>query len=299
MHPNLVEPTPRTLLQEAAEACGIEPAFWDIWAVKHIAPPDVLRAILGSLGVDATSDESITRAMEQREWEESSRLLAPTLVIGSREPAIAVSLPFDLAQNTADFRIELESGESARFHVALADCKTISDRVLRGQRFVRKLVRIAPADKAGAMCYGYHRITVTVGGVTASARLIVCPERTYSPEWLATGRAAGLTISLYGVRSNRNWGCGDFTDLENLIDWVANDVGVGFIGLNPLHSIPNRQPYNTSPYLPDSSFYRNFIYLDVRANPGVRLLRAGAQTGWMQPRPPGACATQGGPAGRI
>ena len=35
------------------------------------------------------------------------------------------------------------------------------------------------------------------------------------------------------------------------------------MALNPLHSIPNRQPYNTSPYLPNCSFYRNPIYLDV------------------------------------
>jgi 4-alpha-glucanotransferase len=30
-----------------------------------------------------------------------------------------------------------------------------------------------------------------------------------------------------------------------------------------LHAIPNRQPYNTSPYLPNSIFYRNPIYLDI------------------------------------
>ena len=40
-------------------------------------------------------------------------------------------------------------------------------------------------------------------------------------------------------------------------------AGVQFLALNPLHAIPNRQPYNTSPYLPQSSLHRNFIYLDV------------------------------------
>jgi 4-alpha-glucanotransferase len=35
------------------------------------------------------------------------------------------------------------------------------------------------------------------------------------------------------------------------------------VGLNPLHAIHNRRPFNTSPYLPNSIFYQNFLYLDV------------------------------------
>src|SRR6185437_8544680 len=76
------------------------------------------------------------------------------------------------------------------------------------------------------------------------------------------GRIAGVALSLYGLRSARNWGCGDFTDLHAAIDAFA-PAGAAFLALNPLHAIANRQPYNTSPYLPQCSLYRNFIYLDV------------------------------------
>ncbi len=92
----------------------------------------------------------------------------------------------------------------------------------------------------------------------ATAKLIVCPKRALGID----RRVAGVALSLYGLRSNRNWGCGDFTDLHAVIDAFA-PAGAAFIALNPLHAIPNRQPYNTSPYLPECSFYRNFIYLDV------------------------------------
>jgi 4-alpha-glucanotransferase len=109
-------------------------------------------------------------------------------------------------------------------------------------------------------------VTVETGEevLRGRTRLIVGPDRAWIPTELEQGgKAAGVAVSLYGLRSSRNWGCGDFTDLEPVIDWVAQDLGGGFLSLNPLHAIANRQPFNTSPYLPASIFFRNPIYIDV------------------------------------
>src|SRR6516164_4737997 len=115
-----------------------------------------------------------------------------------------------------------------------------------------------------ALPLGYHDVSVTVGGRSASTRCIVTPERAYMDPHLGRGgRAAGIAVSLYGVRSERNWGCGDFQDLRSVIDWVAEELGASFVALNPLHAIHNRRPFNTSPYLPNSIFYQNYLYLDV------------------------------------
>ena len=43
-----------------------------------------------------------------------------------------------------------------------------------------------------------------------------------------------LAVQLYGVRSTRNWGIGDFSDLEGLIA-LAGQLGADGVGLNPLH----------------------------------------------------------------
>jgi 4-alpha-glucanotransferase len=104
--------------------------------------------------------------------------------------------------------------------------------------------------------FGYHCAEVNGG---PSATLIVCPQSCKAAE----GRVSGVAISLYSLRSQRNQGCGDFTDLKNFCTWAAKTLGAGFLALNPLHAIPNRQPYNTSPYLPTTTLFRNFLYLDV------------------------------------
>jgi len=130
---------------------------------------------------------------------------------------------------------------------------------MEGQTWVRKQARIPVA-----LPLGYHEISAQVGERAATTRYIVTPDRAYTLPFLGRGgRTAGIAVSLYGLRSARNWGCGDFRDLLDLIDWVADDLGASFVGLNPLHAIHNRRPFNTSPYLPNCTFYQNFLYLDV------------------------------------
>ena len=252
-------PDPRDL-EQAAHAWGIETSYWDVWGREHRASPAVQTAILGSLGVDASSSAALLRAREEREQRRWLLPLPPNVFLAVGQSAeIAVSLPVDRAGAQSVLAIQLEDGGSRTFPVALAEIAVLEEGAAAGRRFVRKQIPL-PAD----LPPGYHQLSLEIAGEAfPPARLIVHPSRTYQPEWLEAGRAAGLAVSLYGLRSRRNWGCGDTTDLKALIDWVAEQPGASFIGLNPLHDIPNRYPYNISPYLPNSSFYRNPIYLDI------------------------------------
>jgi len=131
-----------------------------------------------------------------------------------------------------------------------------------GRSFLAKKVPLA------SLRPGYHRLRIywmrePELELFGDARLIVCPRHVRKLDH----RIAGVALSLYGLRSARNWGCGDFTDLRATVDVFAA-AGAAFIALNPLHAIPNRQPYNTSPYLPECSLYRNYLYLDVERVPG-------------------------------
>lgn len=80
------------------------------------------------------------------------------------------------------------------------------------------------------------------------------------------GRVWGLSIQLYSLRSRRNWGMGDFTDLAALVDGIAQ-AGGDFIGLNPLHALFPDNPAHISPYSPAHRAFLNVLYIDVEAVP--------------------------------
>jgi 4-alpha-glucanotransferase len=86
------------------------------------------------------------------------------------------------------------------------------------------------------------------------------------PAYQGDGRRCWvLAVQLYGVRSRRNWGHGDFSDLAALLDIVA-DLGGAGIGLNPLHAqFYDRPECSGSPYSPNSRQFLNPLYIDVEA----------------------------------
>jgi 4-alpha-glucanotransferase len=225
----------------AAAAHGIELEYIDIWGNTHRTPDDVLDAILGSVSQERT---------------DSARPLPSTIVV--REHADSLVLRVD-PDDSGSIKLEIqwEGGDVEHHWFWLPELAKIDDGAKR-----------LPLP---ALRLGYHRIRIyrmrePELEVLVESHFIVCPPRALSHD----GRSAGIALSLYGLRSSRDWGCGDFTDLLSAIDSFAR-AGCAFIALNPLHAIPNRQPYNTSPYLPQCSLYRNFLYLDVERTGPITL----------------------------
>lgn len=88
------------------------------------------------------------------------------------------------------------------------------------------------------------------------------------PDWLAHGRAWGLAIQLYQLRSARSWGIGDFADLAALARLAAAE-GADFVGLNPLHALFLAKPTRCSPFSPSNRRFLNPLYIAVGDLPGV------------------------------
>jgi len=111
---------------------------------------------------------------------------------------------------------------------------------------------------------GTYRLRMEdAAGATDDAPLIVSPLRAYPGDF---DRVWLLAAQLYGIRSARNWGMGDFTDLEGLIR-LAGQLGADGVGLNPLHALFDDRPGDCSPYSPNSRLFLNALYIDVEKIP--------------------------------
>ncbi len=252
-------------LNRAASLFGIEREYWDVFGNRVVTRPDVIAGVLQALGVPCDTQECLDRAMEERLWCSWSRPLPAVLVVSENAPALELPLtiPDEAAGWPVAVEFRLEDGTHKSLDLRVDGLPFVEAAELRGRLF-RKVRALVPLR----IPLGYHDVRVQVRGdhgpVCATMRLIVTPDRVWLPSSLASGRhAAGVAVNLYGLRSERNWGCGDFSDLQRIVDWAAEDAGVEFVALNPLHAIHNRQPYNTSPYLPVCIYYKNPIYLDI------------------------------------
>ena len=112
-----------------------------------------------------------------------------------------------------------------------------------------------------------HAALLRALGPKSAVRKVSFPVgKCHQPEVLLQGgRVWGFALQLYGLRSARNWGIGDFGDLRVVVEQAAK-LGAGIIGLNPLHAT------GMSPYSPSSRYALNPLYIDLQG-PGPKRLR--------------------------
>jgi hypothetical protein len=273
-----VQPTDE-LISELSELCGILLEYWDIFGKKHVISVETQMAILKAMKLKIDSVGDIVKEINEQKNKLWKRFIEPVYVISVNDQPVTIPVYIPIKEDEEakliiSWSIEDENGQKAEFILA-GDSITISGiQWIDGIRFIK-------INLSNVVCrvIGYYVIHVECkhpenifpGGVTLlqkTSKVIVTPDNCYLPPELQKGRTWGLSINLYSIRSARNWGTGDLTDLKNIIRWVA-DLKGGFIGINPLHTIPNTKPFGISPYSPVSRLYKNFIYLDVENIPDV------------------------------
>lgn len=247
-------------LRRLAELAGIESHYWDIEGTRHDTSLTTARRLLSALGLPADDAAELTSSLaeiEERGWR---RLLPPVIVSRMDRPRpVPIRLPGDRADGSVAWRIVREdghvlTGESARRDLAVEARRRIGGRDIECLSF--------PLPDLPA---GYHEFQLEAAADGATMPLIVAPPRCYLPPALAEGRNFwGLAAQLYSVRSARDWGIGDFSDLRALAEWGVR-LGADALGINPLHALFPSAPERASPYSPNSRLFRNALYLDVAA----------------------------------
>jgi 4-alpha-glucanotransferase len=174
---------------------------------------------------------------------------------------ILEALPAPLPHRFLDSPVAVRSGRSSRTELRQAATFPLRWKIVDGLKVIAEgethdRVVAWPAD----LPVGSYRLHLTdAAAFTEEAPLIVAPPRAFGGDF---DRCWLLAVQLYGVRSARNWGIGDFTDLEGLIE-LAGRLGADGVGLNPLHALFDDRPGDCSPYSPNSRLFLNPLYIDV------------------------------------
>lgn len=83
-------------------------------------------------------------------------------------------------------------------------------------------------------------------------------------------KTAGVVVPLFSLRSESDWGIGDFGSLIKLIDWAA-EAGLHAVQLLPVNDTTREGNWHDSyPYNPISTFALHPIYMDFNAMPAVK-----------------------------
>ena len=182
---------------------------------------------------------------------------------------ILEALPARVPQPLLNQAVVVRSGQPSRTELSQAAVPPLRWKIMAGPKVMARgqtcdRVIAWPSD----LCVGSYRLHLTdASSVTEETPLIVAPPRAFDGDF---DRCWLLAVQLYGIRSARNWGIGDFTDLEGLLD-LASQLGADGVGLNPLHALFDDRPADCSPYSPNSRLFLNPLYIDVEKLPEFQL----------------------------
>ena len=256
--------TRKSAVERLADAVGIIPKYLDQTGTEwRKTTPESRAAILGAMGIDVSTESGADAAFRALRQAERAELIEPVHVVESAD---------DTATRHVEARLASPPNGEAHWQLTLTlengEIRSAEGRWPRGMH--AELAIPWPAYPP----LGYHQLhlTVTIGGRERSSEqtlIIVPPRCVQPPEKLGDRRAFGVVANLYTVRSDRNWGVGDLSDLRQLVQWMG-EIGGAFVGVNPLHALANRGK-DISPYSPVSRLFRNPIYIDVEAIPELHV----------------------------
>jgi len=260
------------LITELSDLAGIVPEYYDIFGKKHVISKESRIAVLSAMDLLVGTVQEVSREIEKIKTRQWSTVLDPVTVISVHHQPHCLAVHLALADGKEQaaettLTLEDEQGKGETLHFRAGTLQVNEQRIIEDRRFVKILFPLPQKEM------GYYRVSVTIShpdpvfdnnarSLERSARLIVAPDSCYMPEQLHAGKTWGVAANLYALRSERNWGVGDFGDLRRLVAWLSG-LNAGLVGINPLHAIPNTVPFGISPYSPISRLYRNFIYIDM------------------------------------
>ncbi len=243
-----------------ARLYNIQVAYYDMNRHRKNASVDSLLATLRTFGAPLNSIKDAAFAIKERYqqiWEQKTEPIA--VAWDGNVLPVKIRLPARLQDKPTTVDIVLENGEYHRWHVQDRNNTLPISQVaeVNGVDYVVKRL-VLPVK----VPFGYHSMTVEIGGKPSDILLISAPGKAYSVTDKADSLNWGIFAPLYALQFNNNWGGGDFSCLESLANWVRN-MGGNTIATLPLSASFYERASDLSPYSPASRMFWNEVYINL------------------------------------
>jgi 4-alpha-glucanotransferase len=251
------------MIEKLSRLRGIGDAYHDYRGELQYFSLKTKAGILRAMGCAVDDDAALAAQILKLESEHRLKLLPALHAFRGAHTAVEVNVPARVFGAILQWAVKLENGSRKSGTISSADCAELWRGEVEGTWITRRRFEL-PLDFPP----GYHDLELKIGaGQVARCLLISSPPQCFEPSCIGAGRRLwGVAVQLYTLRSEKNWGIGDFGDLQALIRWVAPH-GAAFIGLNPLHALSPAEPTRASPYSASSRHFLNVLYISVPAVP--------------------------------
>lgn len=221
--------------------------------------------VLQVMGYQVDDEQAVARhlfALDAQPW---LHWLRPWYVVSEQCPALDFHCHPDVLDQPLQWELRTEAGVSYRGELRPDRWQESGNYVIDAVRYSARRLELDQVLPEALPC-GYHTLLLRQGEHCEQSEVMVAPAACHDP--LEHGsRVWGISCQLYSIRSPRNWGIGDFTDLGQLIE-LAAPLGADLVGINPLHALIPGAQASPSPYSPSDRRFINPLYIDPEAVPG-------------------------------
>ncbi|WP_114942858.1 malto-oligosyltrehalose synthase [Microvirga calopogonii] len=233
------------LVERMAALVGISSDYTDAFGNSVETSPATRQALLTALGLDISSEASARESLARLEHLKNGAVPAVVTVDADKPSTVT----FRAAPGPQAWILIEENGAVHEGRLA--------------------------KDESGldlpALPTGYHRLRLGDRETT----IIAAPPRCWEPDaFQGDARLWGATAQIYSLRSERDFGIGDYSDVSLAAESIGR-LGGAFLGLSPVHALFASDRSKISPYSPSSRLFLESIYIDPTAVAGFEESGAG------------------------
>jgi len=221
---------------------------------------EVRRCVLTACGYDLDDNTSISQANFQLDIAPWFKIINQTSFVNNTDGFFKIRVNEAQLNSKASWQIYQNSNLVSANTVDVSTLLEAGNYHYNDECFYELVLKITDLK------IGYYQINITIDDIQESGELIIYPEKAYQS---VPTQIWGVSLQLYSLRGNDNYGIGDFNDLKQIVTY-SSAQGADYILVNPLHALFDDEPNRASPYSPSDRLCLNPLYIHIQDIPDFK-----------------------------